>query len=157
MTAFVVDGRSIAPARRKIAEMRRRSTNLVPAWDAAVDWLANANRVQFGTRGARWRTPWRELTAGTLADKRRAGYTTDTLIRTSDLLRSLTDRPLSVERLAPREMTAGTAVRYARFHQEGTRRMPARPLLSASAVSREGAFSQAVASWVVRGRAEVRG
>lgn len=154
-TGFVIDGRTISPLRRKIHAMRERSTNLMPAWNVLLDWFADQNRIQFGSRGARWRTLWPELAASTVRDKRLEGFTGDTLIRSTDLLRSLTDRPLSVERITPREVTAGTRVKYAHFHQRGTRRMPARPLLSAEQIAREGAATAAVASWVTRGKPEV--
>jgi hypothetical protein len=154
-TGFRIDGRTIAPIRRKIAQMRERSTNLTPAWQVFADWFADQNRVQFGSRGARWRTLWPELASATLDDKLREGYPTDMMRRTRQLERSLTDRPLAVERLHPHEMTVGTNLRYAHFHQTGTRRMPARPLISARQVANEGALSAAVASWIARGRPEV--
>jgi hypothetical protein len=146
-----IDGRTIAPLRRKIHAMKDRAGNLIPAWDALIDWFADQERLQFGQRGGRWRTLWPELTADTIKDKRELGYTGDILIRETDLLRSLTDRPLSIERMSAREATAGTRVPYARFHQDGTKRMPRRVLIDAGVVAEEGAASRAVISWIVKG------
>ncbi len=81
----------------------------------------------------------------------------DILIRTRTLERSLTARPLGIERLAPGSMVIGTRVPYAQFHQRGTSRMPARVLLDAEVISAEGAISSAVASWIFQGEPKIRG
>lgn len=154
-TTIKVDGRSIAPVRRKIHAMRQRTGNLMAAWEALLDWFADQERRQFGSRGARWRTAWPELAASTVHEKREQGYSTDTLVRTSDLLRSLADRPMSVERILPHEVTAGTRITYAKYHQYGTKRMPRRTLISAEQVARENAATSAVVSWIITGRADV--
>lgn len=154
-TALKMDGRSIAPVRRKIHDMRDRAQNLMAAWEVLLNWFAEQNRVQFGSRGARWRTIWPELAPSTVREKRGEGFTGDTLIRTSDLLRSLSDRPLNFERITPHEVEAGTRLSYAKFHQRGTRHMPRRQLISARQVARERAASSAVISWIVQGKAAV--
>jgi hypothetical protein len=151
-----MDGRTIAPVRRKIHAMRERTGNLMAAWEVLLDWFADQERKQFGSRGARWRTAWPELARSTLYDKREQGYTTDIMVRTSDLLRSLADRPMSVERVLPHEVTAGTKIKYAKYHQYGTKRMPRRTLISAEQVARENAATSAVVSWIITGHAEVR-
>lgn len=155
-TMVKVDGRSLTQVRRKLHDMRRRADNLTAAWEVLLDWFAHQERLQFGTRGTRWGTPWRELAPVTVHEKRELGYTTDILVRDSTLLRSLADRPLRIERILPHEVTAGTNVPYAHFHQSGTKYMPRRELISAEAVAREGVVTQAVISWILRGRSEVR-
>lgn len=150
-----IDGRTTAPLRRKIHAMRERAGNLIPAWEALLDWFADQERMQFGSRGQRWHRHWPELTRDSLASKRALGYTGDILIRETDLLRSLTDRPFGVERMTAREAVAGTRVRYARFHQDGTRRMPARVLIDARVIAEEGAPSRAVVSWIIKGESTI--
>jgi hypothetical protein len=61
-----------------------------------------------------------------------------------------------VERILPHELTAGTRVSYAKYHQYGTRRMPRRTLISVEQVQREQAATSVVISWIVNGRPEVR-
>jgi phage gpG-like protein len=151
-----IDGRTIAPLRRKIHAMRERAGNLIPAWNELIGWFADQERLQFGSRGQRWHSAWPELARSTVADKRAAGYTGDILVRETDLLRSLTDRPLSVERMTTHEAVAGASIRYARFHQRGTKHMPARKLIDAGVIAEEGAASEAVASWIVRGEPRIR-
>lgn len=154
-TTIKIDGRSIAPVRKKIHAMRDRADNLMAAWEVLLDWFADQNRKQFGSRGARWRTLWPELARTTVLEKRREGFSTDMLVRTSHLLRSLSDRPLNVERITPHEVEAGTRVKYAHFHQNGTKYLPRRPLISAEQIIRERAASSAVISWIVQGKPSV--
>lgn len=151
----IVDGRSLTHVRRKIHDMKTRAQDMRPAWGALLDWWTHGNMQHFGTQGARWRTPWRELSPVYLAAKRGDGWMGDILVRTSDLRRSLTDRPLPIELMTAHEVTAGTDVSYASFHQKGTRKMPPRKLVNARQVREEGAATSAVANWIMRGESKV--
>lgn len=176
-TAFVFDHDRAGwdRARRRIRAIGERARDVTPAWRVFLDWFAHGNRRQFGTRGAYWHTPWKELAPETVWEKRYLGYQTDILVRTSDLLRSVADRPLDVERIRPKEMQAGTALKYARAHHRGaviTRtvrtargarrwqvRIPARPLWNARVIRSSGAATSAVRTWIVNGdpRVQARG
>lgn len=140
-------------ARRRIATLAERSQDVRPAWNEFLDWVADGNRQQFGSRGARWRTPWKELKPATVDQKRWLGYQTDILVRTSDLLRSVADRPMKRERLGPRDMNAGTNLKYAMVHHKGAPRagIPARPLWSTRTIRASGAATSAVRTWIVHG------
>lgn len=153
MGGFDIDLDGWAEARQKIHDMRERARNFTPVWNEVLDWWAHQNRIHFGSRGGRWKTPWKELSPAYLAWKREEGWQGDILVRTSDLLRSLADRPLNIEVIAPLEVTAGTRLHYARFHQDGTRFMPRRRLINAAQVRAEGVVSQVAASWITTGRA----
>jgi hypothetical protein len=145
-----------AQARRDFQDMRERTQDLRPAWDALLSWWADRNATHFRNRGRRWRTPWKQLAPSTLSEKLRLGYPPDPLVRTGELRHSLTVRPLGIERLRPHELEAGTATRYAHFHQSGTRRMPRRQLINARAVQAEGKSSTAVINWIVHGKRSTR-
>lgn len=155
---FTMDRRAYRRARKRIHEMKDRAGNVMPAWNVFLDWFAHGNRQHFGTQGKRWRTPWRELKPATVRQKRALGYTTDILVRDSTLLRSIADRPLDHERIGPHDMTAGTTVRYARFHHSGAPRagIPKRPLWSTEQIKREGAATTAIKTWIVSGNARTR-
>lgn len=142
-------------ARRRLLEMKLRSENLIPAWDALLDWWARENRAHFAGRGQRWRTPWPPLARSTIAEKARLGYPADPLVRTGQMRSQLTGRPLGLERLSQTTVTAGTRLQRAVFHQRGTRHMPQRRLVNGPQVSREQAATSAVRSWIVHGRATV--
>jgi hypothetical protein len=154
---FKLDGRTFAQAKKKIQDMKTRAGNVESAWNAFLDWFTDGNREQFGTQGKRWRTPWRELNPSTLQQKRSEGYTGDTLIRTTTLMRSVTDRPMGIERIGPHDMDAGTGVKYAAFQHYGAPRagIPARPLWDTEQIQKEGAVASALKSWIVSGRSTV--
>lgn len=149
-----IDGRTTTPLRRRFQAMRARAANLIPAWQEIADWFVDQERLQWGTRGARFETLWPELAESTRADKLREGWTGDILRRTRELERSLTDRPLSVENLQPSHMSVGTRHRLAKFHHKGTKRMPKRPLFDTGVIAREGVIGRAVLSWILKGRAD---
>lgn len=144
-------------ARRKLVEMSDRAQNVTPAWDTFLDWFTDGNRQQFGSRGVRWRTPWPELTAGSLARKRYDGWMGDILIREGTLKRSVSDRPMKLERMGPHDMSAGTSVAYAAHHHYGAprARIPRRPLWNARQIKSSGAITSAVKSWIVSGTPRV--
>lgn len=151
------DRRGFLRARKRIHELAERAGNATSAWNAFLDWFAHANRQQFGSRGVRYGTPWKELAPSTVDDKRYLGYQTDILIRDSTLLRSVADRPLDVERFGPHDMTAGTSVSYAKYHHYGAvrSRLPRRPLWSTDRIKSSGVVTSALRTWIVNGNAQV--
>jgi phage gpG-like protein len=152
-----ITSRTLPRLRRRIAGMRERAADLMPAWDAVADWFAEQERAQFSTEGTRWGQPWAPLKPATIAEKQRLHYPPNILVRTGELERSLTVRPLSIERLSPRHMMLGTRVPYAQFHQRGTPTIPRRALLDSGPIAREGAIGSAVASWIFQGKPRIRG
>jgi hypothetical protein len=62
-----------------------------------------------------------------------------------------------VEHVTPHEMTGGTDIRYAGFHQRGTSRMPRRTLFDPAQIRREQAATTAIYQWIVRGKSKVGG
>ncbi len=85
---------------------------------------------QFATEGAAGGTPWAPLAPSTLRKKRdsRSGI----LDVTGALLASLVDAGAAghVEESDGQQLIFGTALPYALFHQTGTRRLPARPIIA---------------------------
>lgn len=150
---FNMDG--LEEVRAKLQGMRRRSQNLIPAWQAFAVWWARENREHWRGRGARWGTPWKPLAASTLAEKARLGYPLAPLVRTGALRRDLSMRPLGIESYSQQSMAAGTRIHYAHWHQEGTRKMPARKIVNAPQVDAENAAGSVVRNWIVDGVAAV--
>lgn len=84
-------------------------------------------RRQFDTSGGYGAGGWRSLSPATVAKKGHARI----LVDTGTLRDSLTgETPYSIEIVRPLELTVGTKVDYARYHQTGTNRMPARPIIA---------------------------
>jgi phage gpG-like protein len=142
--------------RKELGDMRDRAADVRPAWDALLTWWAARNVTNFQNAGKRWKKPWRPLAPATVADKMRLGYPKDTLIRTGALRDSLSRRPLGIERLRPHDLEAGTNTNYAHFHQHGTSKMPARVLVNAEQVKREGVATSALINWIVAGKRSTR-
>lgn len=77
----------------------------------------------FASEGASLGVEWSALREIYLRQKIKKGYSEKRLHRTTTLAQSFT----SV--LQPFEAVVGTPVWYARFHEEGTKKMPARPFM----------------------------
>jgi hypothetical protein len=141
--------------RLALQAMAVRARDVSPAWHALLDWFAEQEMEQFLSRGRRWGDGWAPLAQSTIDGKFRQRYPLDPLIRTGELVGSLTHRPFPVEHITPSEVVAGTDVEHATFHQRGTRFMPARELFDARRIRAEGAATRAVAEWILRGRQAV--
>jgi hypothetical protein len=142
---------------REFRAMHRRSQDLSPAWQEFLDWWSVSNREQFASRGRRWRTPWKPLAPSTVAEKRRKGFISDPLVRDAKLRGELVGRPLGVEHISASAVDAGTDISYAKFHQGGTRKMPARRLVNLEQVGLEGAAGAVVLTWIVSGEPNTGG
>jgi phage gpG-like protein len=96
---------------------------------AVADDLRQMIAEQFATEGAAGGTPWAPLATSTLRKSRRAR--SGILNLTGALLGSLTDpgAPGHVEQTDSGQLLFGSTLPYAGFHQTGTRRMPARPII----------------------------
>lgn len=106
------------------------AADMRPAWEALADRFAFVERRQFATEGAYASGGWAPLSPAYAAWKARHYPGQPILRRTDDLFESLTVRPFDehggIEVIEPSHMMLGSAVRYGRFHQHGTRRMPRR-------------------------------
>ncbi len=96
---------------------------------AVADDLRQMMAEQFATEGAAGGTPWAPLATSTLRKSRRTR--SGILNLTGALLGSLTDpgAPGHVEQIDSAQLLFGSGLPYAGFHQTGTRRMPARPIV----------------------------
>ncbi|HZE02607.1 MAG TPA: hypothetical protein VE155_12665 [Pseudonocardiaceae bacterium] len=148
-----VEVRGLAQARERLQVMRERSEDLSPAWQELLVWWAATNAEQFSSRGRRWRTPWPALAASTQAQKRRQGFLSEPLVRTTRLRGELTRRPLGVEHVTHNAVDAGTNLPYAKYHQSSAprHRLPRRALVNMKQVAAEGAAGAYVLSWIVDG------
>jgi len=120
----IVRGKDTAMHIRQIGD---RARDLRPIWPGVGDDVRHAMVRQFATEGAYLGKPWKPTSPGYVQWKVRHGLDPQLLVATGRLLRSLTSRPMGVERYNAHSATFGSDVPYARFHQHGTRYMPARP------------------------------
>lgn len=85
---------------------------------------------QFQSAGSYGAGGWAPLLPGTVERKARGGYSMDILVRSGALRDAMAGRGIgAVKEIRPLSMRVGTNLNYARFHQKGTTRMVARPVI----------------------------
>jgi phage gpG-like protein len=92
--------------------------------------LADMRRLEIELFETEGRGEWAALSEATLEAKARSGAPAKILQDTEELYDSLAGNLAAighVERITEDEIVYGTTVPWAKYHQEGTARMPARP------------------------------
>lgn len=113
--------------------MARRARDTAPAWRAWGDDVADAFEEQFRTEGVRLlKNVWAPLSPRYKAWKDRHFPGEPILTRTHRMREAFTVRPLDIDRVDHNSGTFGSARKPAKFHQHGTRFMPARPIARAT-------------------------
>lgn len=84
-------------------------------WRRFAETMTQIEVERFGTQGY---GEWPPLQPSTVAEKAREGFPFGPLIRTGELVDSLTDSERAMQ-MTPLSMTWGTDVEYAHYHQEG--------------------------------------
>lgn len=107
-----------------------------PFWGQAAPDFYAAMEKQFASEGAAYGSPWAALEASYAAWKSGHGYPSSILQRSRAMKGSLTGGAGGFLKTGRQAMKIGTEVTgnqgqtYALFHQKGTSRMPARPLIT---------------------------
>tara|TARA_Y100000310_G_scaffold296063_1_gene328006 strand:- start:291 stop:800 length:510 start_codon:yes stop_codon:yes gene_type:complete len=112
--------------------MARKVKNLKPAFEDIADDFYRNEREMFarsGAVGGGFRR-WKPVNATYARRKAEQGFGSKILVRTGRLRSSLTsrggDNHLKIGKL---QMSIGTTVPYAKYHEHGTRKMPKRSIL----------------------------
>lgn len=119
-------------ASRSIAEMtamgtRAKSFTNVFSW--ARERLALSNAANFASNGLPSGNAWDPLDPEYGAWKSRHFPGAPPMVRTGKLFKSLTSLRGAGNVITPQMAEFGTTVRYAKFHQDGTRHMPKRQIV----------------------------
>lgn len=134
-----------------IQSLGTRLRDLRPAWDALHPLFLQHRAAAFQTQGASQGAAWPALKPSTM--RRRKGGRG--VLQVSDRLKqSLTvaTHPEHIWMVGQDGiLAAGTRVPYARFHQAGGRRMPARPPVAPSAEEWDS-YRDAVLNWIMEGK-----
>lgn len=99
--------------------------DLQSLWSKFEDVMSAIGVERFESEGY---GNWAPLADSTVRQKAAHSWPMNILERTGDLKASLSD-PGRAAQTTPQSMTWGTDVPYAGYHQEGTPKMPARPVL----------------------------
>lgn len=127
MTEFIasLDTRNLE---RTLAAFQASLADFSEAQTRIADDFRELITEQFATEGRAGRTPWAPIAPSTA---RRRGRASPVLYSSGALFASLRDpgAPGHVEEADTRSLTLGSRLSYALYHQTGTRRMPARPII----------------------------
>jgi hypothetical protein len=111
---------------RELRRLQLGLSDLRSFWPKVVPLATGWWREQFETEGAFGGEPWKPLAFSTVARKQRLGLRPQTLQATGKL-KQAASRPS--RHATPRSLTLTVDSEYLPFLQEGTSRMPARPLI----------------------------
>jgi hypothetical protein len=144
VTSFRIEVFGDDLAKRKVARLALALSDLRSFWPLVVPLFIGWMREQFATEGAFAGRPWSPLAASTLARK---GAGKSILVDTGAMRRAAS----SPRRFAtPRTLTLTIEDPKIAWHQEGTTKMVARPVLFDDLPPSAAAELQAVASSYVR-------
>jgi len=124
-----IEMRGVLKTRAYFAGMVRRSLNFHSQLKWARDEIKKANRLNFATQGEASGKAWNTLDMEYQSWKIAHYGSLPTMIREGDLFRDLTTLSGRVNHVGRKTATFGTDLDYARFHQTGTRFMPARKIV----------------------------
>jgi len=110
--------------------MLQRLLDFRGLWDRAGADFHEIMRSQFESEGRVGGSPWAPLASAYLRWKIERGYPSAILERSGQLKRSFEGGAGAVILKDPKKMKIGTSVYYAKFHQLGTKTMPARKLIT---------------------------
>lgn len=135
---------------RTLTRITHDITDAGPLWQSLANRFATLEAQQFATEGIA-AGGWEPLSPRYAAWKARKYPGAPILTRTGKLRRSLTVRPFGIERITPDSMTIGTDIPYATYHQHGTARMPARPIVAMTEATRRD-WVKRVQRYVITGK-----
>lgn len=115
---------------RRLERFELGAQNAAPAFDKMGNSLVLAEQKQFKSEGGYGSAGWAPLSAAYAARKRREVGNKPILVYSGTLKKGLTHRPFPVEAVEAQFAVFGTDLDYALYHQHGTPRMPARPVIS---------------------------
>lgn len=113
----------LTPISERLTNLSKQMSDLKPVMSAIGGILESSTRLRISNQkkdadGQKWAA----LSESTLRSKRRGSL----LVNRGMLMRSITHSA------SARSVIVGSNMAYARFHQEGTKNMPARPFLGLS-------------------------
>ena len=126
-------------ARAALRRIKKRMGDYRPVFKLAKDYLEQANAENFATRGLRSGQKWAAYGNWTPE----VGQTAKLVGKTGNLMDSLVNLNGAANDMGRKSAKFGTDIKYAEFHQYGTRNMPARTI-----VFEPFEFSKTMARWV---------
>lgn len=127
-----------------------------PAFEAMARLqVERVNRRQFREQGSAETGKWAPLSQAYEARKRILRPGAKILHFDGDLEDSLTNVPSGVFEITDRGFTVGTQIDYAKYHQAGTPRMPARKLIGPPRRGDVRDFAKILQRFIIEGEARI--
>lgn len=153
--AVRITGAGFDPFQLVLESWENRLDDSEPVFQAMADQFGKTMKTKFAKEGAHGGARWAPLSPGYAAWKQRA-YPGKPILQLTGLLHeSLIKRPFGVEEVWSKGMVVGTAVEYAKYHQNGTDQMPARPIIGKPTQQEMKTFASTLHSWIVKGEVTV--
>lgn len=129
VAALTIDGAGFQPLQLLLDRFGENIDNPQPMFEDMADQFAQWQSANFGSGGGMWGV-WTPLSPAYAAWKNAHYPGKPILTRTGQLRDSMTSRPFGVEVIDSKRMVVGTAVEYAKYHQQGGGNLPRRAIIN---------------------------
>jgi phage gpG-like protein len=127
--------------------------NAMPAFEAMAEYqVGTVNKRQFDEQGSVDTGKWSPLSPPYARFKARVRPGRPLLVFDGDLRKEMTVPGKGVYEVGPKGMTVGTDISYAKYHQNGTPNMPARPLIGTPREADKRQFEKILQRWIQESR-----
>lgn len=150
-----ITGAGFDPFALVLESWESRLDDSEPVFQKMADQFGKTMTAQFRKQGGHTGPQWAPLAPG-YAKWKQMHFPGKPILQLTGLLRSsLVKRPFGVDEVWDKGMVVGTAVEYATYHQNGTDKMPARPIIGKPTKHEMKSFSDTLHNWVVKGEVGV--
>jgi phage gpG-like protein len=154
MTTLHFEGSGFDPFYRALQRWDHNLHNATPAFEAMAQYQKKTvNARQFDEQGSVETGKWSPLSPPYARWKARVRPGRPILVFDGDLKREMTVPGQGVYQVWRSGMTVGTDIDYAKYHQNGTPGMPARPLIGTPRESDRRQFAKILQRFIVESRA----
>lgn len=146
-----------------LIRFRQNATNTRPVLAAMAEHVAGMQRDQFKRQGRHYGPRWSPLTPGYRAWKMKRRPGRPTLVFDGNLLKAAAPvkaRGFDIYSVTDRRMEVGISdakTPHAKYHQSGTRNMPARPVMGNPTTADQKALTKILHTALVKGVVSARG
>jgi phage gpG-like protein len=153
MTFLSFDSAGAEPFMSRLHRWEENIGDATPAFEAMAQYqVKTVNARQFKEEGTVETGKWAPLSKDYGRWKARVRPGRKLLVFDGDLKRSMTVPGKGIYIVRSNSMTVGTSVPYAIYHQKGTPKMPARPLIGSPRKQDTRQFRKILQRWIVESR-----
>lgn len=145
-----ITGAGFEPFQLVLERWENQLDDSEPVFQSLARQFAKSQQQQFSKVGGHTGARWAPLSPRYAAWKARHYPGKPILQLSGDLKDSLTKRPFGVDEVWDKGMVVGTAISYAKYHQNGTATMPARPIIGKPTTAERKSFASTLHEWIVK-------